>query len=176
MEKDNLIKSLDAWGELVVSDMVSYLEQIKKNNTGNLAKSLRVKARKDGEQIFLEFFGNDYSEFVRLGVQGKDSSSKAPNSPFKFGTGTGKKGGLTAGIDRWVVTKGIGGIRDEKGRFIPRKNLVRLIARKIYRFGIKPTNFIFPFFQKRDQLDEVIEKEFINQIILDIRKSFKNGN
>lgn len=176
MDKDNLIKSLDAWGELVVSDMVGYLSQINKTNTGNLANSLRVKAREEGELILLEFFGNDYSEFVRLGVQGKDSSALAPNSPFKFGTGTGKKGGLIAGIDRWVITKGLDGVRDERGRFIPRKNLVRLIARKIYRFGIRPTNFMFPFFQKRDQLDGVIETEFINQIILDIRKSFKNGN
>lgn len=165
MREDILIDNLNKWGASVVSDMVSFLDTINKTNTGALAKSLRAEARKDGEAIVLEFFGNDYSEFVRQGVQGSVSSAKAPNSPFRFGTKTGEKGGLRRGIDRWVITKGVGNIRDKKGRFIPRKSLVFLISIKIYRFGIRPTNFIFPFFKRQDELVSLIGKEYADIVL-----------
>jgi hypothetical protein len=175
MTEEELIGSLNKWGASVVSDMVSFLGTIGKTNTGALAESLRAEARKDGENIVLEFFGNNYSEFVRQGVKGSVSSRKAPNSPFRFGSGTGEKGGLRRSIDKWVITKGISGIRDERGRFIKRKSLVFLISRKIYRFGIKPTNFVFPFFKRQDELVELIGKEFADIVLNELRSAF-NGN
>ena len=46
-------------------------------------------------------------------------------------------------IDRWAVQKrGLRSIRDEKGRFIPRKTQVFLIARSIARYGFKGTPFL----------------------------------
>jgi hypothetical protein len=35
---------------------------------------------------------DDYGQFVDQGVKGK-VHQQSPNSPFKFGSGTGKKGG-----------------------------------------------------------------------------------
>lgn len=54
----------------------------------------------------------------------------------------GKMPPLSA-IDKWSVTKkGMSGIRDEKGRFIPRKTLNFLRARSIGKYGFKGTNFL----------------------------------
>ena len=44
-------------------------------------------------------------------------------------------------IDKWVVRKGIKAGRNDKGQFIKRKSLVRAIARKIYLYGVKPSNY-----------------------------------
>lgn len=175
MNDEDLINTINTWGESVVQDMVVFLDSINKSNTGALASSLRASARIEGEKIYLEFFGANYSEFVRQGVRGSASSKKAPSSEFRFGSGSGEKGGLRRAIDRWVITKGINGVRDKKGRFIKRKSLVFLISRKIYRFGIRPTNFIFPFFQRREELNKLIGVEFAKRVEFRIINNFNNG-
>jgi hypothetical protein len=84
---------------------------------------------------------DDYGMFVDKGVKGKTSSAKAPNSPYKFGTGTGKKGGLTQGINKWVKQKGFQ-FRDKKsGRFLSYDSTAYLITRSIFNKGIKPSLF-----------------------------------
>jgi hypothetical protein len=79
--------------------------------------------------------------FVDKGVKGKTSSLKAPNSPFQFGSGTGKKGGLTQGIKKWVRQKGFQ-FRDRKsGQFMSYDSTAYLITRSIFHKGIKPSLF-----------------------------------
>jgi hypothetical protein len=81
-------------------------------------------------------------------------------------------------IDKWVRQKqGIKGIRDAKGRFIPRKTLVYLIRRSIGRYGYGGNDFINKAYDKIQQ--QVLEKygdyvagymEFsINQLIDKLR-------
>ncbi len=66
---------------------------------------------------------------------------KAPNSPFRFGTGTGKKGGLTEAMQRYVKRRKIQ-FRDKKtGKFLSYKSTAFLISRSIYQKGIKPSLF-----------------------------------
>ena len=90
---------------------------------------------------------------------------KAPASPYKFGSGLGKPGLRTA-IDRWTITKGIPGIRDEKGRFIPRKSLVRLMSRSIYLSGLSPTYF---FTDAQEIYNRQITKKIKNSYLTDLR-------
>ena len=46
-------------------------------------------------------------------------------------------------IDRWsIVKQGLSGVRDEQGRFIPRKTLNFLRARSIARYGYYKTDFV----------------------------------
>ena len=85
----------------------------------------------------------DYGTFVDKGVSGnkkqqkfKDYKNKVITSPYKYTTKQPPSGVL----DKWVVRKGIAP-RDEGGRFIKRKSLVFLIARKIKRDGIKGISF-----------------------------------
>ncbi len=60
-------------------------------------------------------------------------------------------------IDRWSVVKpGMSGIRDEKGRFIPRKTLNFLRARSIAKYGYKGNNFVNKAIN--NVIDEITER------------------
>ena len=164
MNKETL-NIIQKWGDEVIIEIGAFLDTVNKTNTGRLKKSLRFEIREIEGAIVLELLSAPYSEFVRLGVQGVGpGKNKAPGSPFKFGTGTGKPGGLRGAIDKWVITKGLNNVRDKQGRFIKRKSLVFLISRSIYRFGIAPTNFIFPFFKRLDELTALIGKSKADEI------------
>jgi hypothetical protein len=58
----------------------------------------------------------------------------------------------TSKLDKWVVRRGIAP-RDDKGRFLPRKSVLFMIARGIYFNGIKPSLFLTkPYEQMRKDL------------------------
>jgi hypothetical protein len=100
-----------------------------------------------------------YGEFQDKGVRGKSSSSKAPNSPFRFGSGTGRKGGLTEAMQSYVKRRRIQ-FKDRKtGRFLSYQSTAFLIARSIYQKGIKPSLFFTkPFVAAFKRLpDDLIE-------------------
>lgn len=114
----------------------------KKNNTKALYESIKseVKVSKNSFQLTISML--DYGKFVDAGVKGKTSAEKAPNSPFRFGTGTGKKGGLTSGIFLWVTQKRIQFSDRKSGKFLTYKATAFIITRSVYNKGIAPTNFI----------------------------------
>ena len=87
------------------------------------------------------FSMDDYGAFQDKGVKGKSSSAKAPNSPFKFGSGTGPKGGLTKGIEKWVRLKGFQFRDKTSGKFMSYQATAFLITRSIFHKGIKPSLF-----------------------------------
>lgn len=137
-------KVLNLFAKKVVKDAKNELSRQGKNTSGELSKSLGytiTKNQKGG--LELEFQGSNYARFVDQGMQGKRSSAKAPMSPYSFGSGSssGTWKQFTASLDKWIVKKGLSGIRDEKGRFVSRKSLRFLIQRSIYLYGIKPSFF-----------------------------------
>lgn len=139
-------QSLEVFAKSVIKQAKTNLTQKKKNVSKRLYNSLDYKLQLDalgnGKLIFLM---EDYGFFQDQGVQGKDPSrikngiQKAPKSPYKFGSGTGK-GSLSKSLDKWIVQKGIAP-RDKQGRFISRTSLKFLIARSIYFQGIEPSYF-----------------------------------
>ena len=112
--------------------------------TGKLYNSIRYEqgVSKDEQSLNLRFSfpGADYAGFVDEGVRGAMSSAKAPRSPFRFGSGSGPRGGLRGSIDKWVVKKGIAP-RGPGGQFASRKSMVFAISRSIYQTGIRPSYF-----------------------------------
>ena len=68
---------------------------------------------------------------------------RGQGSPYKYSNNMPP----TKALDKWVVRKGLEGVRDKKGRFIPRKSLMFLIARSIKKYGIKPSNFFTDAFR-----------------------------
>jgi hypothetical protein len=111
------------------------------NDTKTLYNSLKgnVVPTKNGANLNIEMA--DYGKFKDKGVRGKSSSSKAPNSPFRFGSGTGRKGGLTEAMQSYVKRRRIQ-FKDRKtGRFLSYQSTAFLIARSIYQKGIKPSLF-----------------------------------
>lgn len=139
-------KAFDKYAKAVIKRARAILDAEEKNASGNLRKSMNFEyaTKKNEFSLTFTFEGADYWDIVEQGVQGAVNNKKAPQSPFKFGSGTGPKGKLIPAIDKWVVVKPIKDARDAKGRFIPRKSLVRAISTNIYKYGIEPTPFIRP--------------------------------
>lgn len=150
----SVVKELEQFGKYVKQQAKSNLTKKGKKDTSALYSGIdfEVSETKNGADLVFSF-GNasDYWEFVDKGVKGKTSSAKAPNSPFKFGSGTGKSGGLTSGINGWVGRKRIQ-FKDRKtGRFLSYKSTAFLIIRSIWNKGLATTNFITTPFEKAFQ-------------------------
>lgn len=134
-------KELNKFGAYIVKQSKANLTRQKKKNTSSLYNSLKYDVKAFRNSFELSISMEPYGEFVDKGVKGFSSSSKAPNSPFKFGSGTGEKGGLTKGIKKWVKSKRFQ-FRDKKtGRFWSYEQTSFVIIRSIWQTGLKTTNF-----------------------------------
>jgi len=159
---DILHKMSDAWVELARKK----LDAGDKNASGNLRNSLSVKIGvKDDQFIQLGFMALPYGMFVDQGVQGagpftppknptgkstKPYENRAPNSPFKFGSGSGR-GKIRDGILSWLSYRRFQ-FRDDRGRFMSYDSMSYIISRSVYRYGIEP----YPFVE--DPYNKVIRK------------------
>jgi len=137
-EVDNVIKK---FRDYVIQQSRSNLTKGGKNVSKKLYDSLKGEIVTENGFSIVGFSMDDYGAFQDKGVRGKSSSAKAPNSPFKFGSGTGKKGGLTQGINKWVRTKGFQFRDKTSGKFMSYQATAFLITRSIFHKGIKPSLF-----------------------------------
>ena len=171
----NLDKALSLFSSYVVDKSKANLNRLKKNASGNLNKSIKGYYKVSKNSFQLSFEMEDYGTFQDLGVKGSKSSKKAPNSPYKMGTGSAPKGMFKTAINAWVVRKGIAP-RDAQGKFIDRKLLNYRIRKSIYETGLKTTNFFTePFETAFKRLpDEVIEAYGLDIESL-LKTSIKNG-
>ena len=157
---------LGRFGKAVVKQSRTNLTKLNREDTKALYNSLKYDLDVHKNSFSLSFEMLEYGMYVDQGVKGKSSSSKAPRSPFRFGTGTGKKGGLTRSIEKWVKRKGIQ-FRNKKGQYITSKNTSFLISRSIYQKGIKPSLFFTkPFEAAFNRLPD----ELIVQFGLDVNE------
>jgi len=101
----NVQQELNRFAKYVIQQSRTNLTKSKKNSSKELYNSLDYDLNVSPNSFSMSFLMEDYGIFQDKGVKGKTSSNKAPNSPFKFGSGRGKKGGLTEGIDKWVRRK-----------------------------------------------------------------------
>lgn len=131
---------LNKFGKYLRQQSRSNLSKAKKRHTGKLYDSMSYYTKQSKNSFQFTFSMEEYGDYVDKGVQGKNSSAKAPNSPYRFGTGTGKKGGLSSGIDGWVRSKRIQ-FRQPNGRFMSYEQTRYIITRSIYLTGLKTTNF-----------------------------------
>lgn len=136
--------------------------QARRNKLSSVAQSLNWDLNVYENSFSLEFEADDYADFVDQGVKGKRSSRKAPNSPYKFGSGnykgTGKQ--FEESITDWIKRRGLR-LRDKDGKFKKggRKTLNFLIRRSIYNTGLRPTLFFTSAFKQYFALlpDELVE-------------------
>jgi hypothetical protein len=131
---------LNKFGKFIVQQSRSNLSKAKKKDRGALYKSINYNLEVGKRSFALSFSMEDYGKFVDKGVKGVSSSSKAPNSPYKFGTGSGRKGGLTDGINGWVKRKRFQ-FRDKKGKFLSYESTAFIVRRSIWFTGLRTTNF-----------------------------------
>ena len=154
-----LQEELNKFAKYVIQQSRSNLSKSDKNVSKELYNSLGYNVEVTTKGAELGFSMEQYGEFQDKGVRGKSSSAKAPNSPFRFGSGTGKKGGLTNSINKWVKRRGIQFKDRKSGRFLSYQSTAFLISRSIYQKGIKPSLFFTkPFVAAFKRLpDELLE-------------------
>ena len=168
----NVEKELKNFAKYVVTKARVNLRGSDKNSSGKLAKSLDSDVKVSKNSFQLAFLMEDYGVFQDKGVRGKSSSAKAPNSPFKFGSGTGRKGGLSEGINKWVKRKRFQ-FRDKKsGRFLSYDSTAFLISRSIYHKGIAPSLFFTKPFEKAFK---GLNKDLVEAYKLDVEALMKNS-
>ena len=165
MQGKRIEKVLNLFAKKVIKDAKGELSRQGKNTSGKLSNSLDYKITKNSNGgVTLDFVGLEYAKFVDQGMQGKLNSQKAPFSPYRFGSGSasGTWKQFTASLDKWIVKKGLSGIRDAQGRFVSRKSLRFLIQRSIYLYGIKPSFFFSnPLQANRSALTKDIQKSYV---------------
>ena len=169
-----LREELNKFAKYVIQQSRSNLTKGKKNTSKELYNSLGYDIDSSKDSTSMAFKMADYGKFQDLGVKGKDSSAKAPNSPYRFGTGSGKKGGLTKGIDKWVRRRGIQ-FRDKKGRFLSYEQTGYIITRSVYKTGMKASMFFTkPFERAFKRLPDDLVKAYSigieKQIQINIKK------
>jgi hypothetical protein len=158
MGTTNIENYLESFAKQVVKDARKNLAASKGDT--ELSKTIRFKMLNTFDGITIQFLMDEYGSYVDKGVKGKGGNipngkykgnhggrrwyktwqGKRKDSPFKFGTGTGAKGGLTRALDKWIIKKGIAP-RDSKGKFMSRKSIKFLMARAIYIRGIHGISF-----------------------------------
>ena len=141
LDKENTLKALNDFSKYVDKQSRTNLTKGGRNVSKQLYDSIGYDLNVSHNSFELGFKMQDYGQFQDLGVRGKSSSSRAPRSPFKFGTGSGIKGGLTNGINNWVKRKRIQFKNRKSGKFMSYENTAFLIRNSIYNKGLKPTMF-----------------------------------
>jgi len=166
-------KALDDFGKYTVKQARTNLTKKKKNDTKGLYNSISYDLEVSKNSFSLSFSMDEHGKFIDKGVKGVSSSAKAPNSPYKFGTGTGKKGGLTSGVDGWVKRKRVQFADKKTGKFMSYKQTAYLIRNSIWNKGIETTNFFTkPFEDAFKRLPDTL----INAFSLEVDNLFNFTN
>lgn len=151
LEKENTRKALEAFRDYVIQQARTNLTKKKKNVSKQLYNSLEGILDVGKGSFSLSFKMEDYGKFQDQGVKGYTSTyPESTNSPFKFGTGTGKKGGLSGGIKKWVEARRFQ-FRDAKGRFMSYERTAGAVSWSIWNKGIKASLFFTKPFEKAFQ-------------------------
>jgi len=163
--------------EIVVNKFAKYVVQQAKSNlskkgkraSGKLYNSIKPKIDVRPEGFYVYFDMEDYGVFQDKGVRGTEghyADQNTAGSPFKFGSGSGPKGGLTTGIENWIKLKKFQ-FRDKKGRFMSYQSMRYIIVNSIWRNGLRATMFFSNPFDKGIQR---FGDEFLNAFLLDTEK------
>ena len=154
MTYNNLKEALAEVRDLIVKESKENLIAAKKGG-GALEDSIKgTPVSESGSSLTFQILMEDYATFVDKGVSGTKTKY---DTPYSY---TDKMPPPSA-LDKWTVRKGIAP-RDDKGRFMPRKTLQFLIARSIYRDGIKPSLFYTePYHKYLKNISKRLEKSYI---------------
>lgn len=169
-EGKKLEKILNNYGLKTTKQAKKILLSKNKVASGNLIKKLQIKVEKSDKGFSLLIIAPPYAKYVDLGVKGKKSSKKAPNSPYQYTNKMPPAGP----IDRWMIKKGIKNIRDKKGRFIKRKQLQYAIRKSIFLYGLETTNFTKPYYDNLGKLNKELGEQISQDLANTITEKLSN--
>lgn len=152
MDQQQTYDELKKFRDYVVKQARANLTRAGKKSSGALYDSIDGEVKAMPNSIGLYFDMEEYGAYQDKGVNGKFSAWATAYS-YKSKMPPPSK------LDKWIVRKGIAP-RDENGKLLPRKSLQFLIARSIFRKGIKPSLFFTKAFDGgyKKLPDELIKK------------------
>ena len=165
----NVQQELNRFAKYVIQQSRTNLTKGKKNSSKALYNSLDYNLNVSPNSFSMSFLMEDYGIFQDKGVSG---IKKKYNTPYSYTN----KMPPPSKMDKWIVRKGLKGIRGKDGKFISRKSLQFMIARSIYNNGIKPSLFFTKPFEKAFKN---LDKDIIKAYQLDVEELLKfttNGN
>ena len=151
--------ALEAFKNFVIQQARTRLTKSKKNVSKELYNSLKGNVKAMPNSINVDFQMEDYGLFQDKGVSGKE---KKYNTPYSYTT----KMPPVKPLSDWAQSKNIR-LRDAQGKYKKGNynTIGFLIARSIYKKGIKPSLFFTkPFEQGFKKLPD----ELINSFGLDV--------
>ena len=159
----NTTKAIEDFRDGIVNRAKANLAMQGRNVSGKLSDSIEgsTVTESRGEFVFdieMELYG----EFLDKGVNGIRSAYTTPYS-YKDKMPPPSK------LDKWIVKRNIAP-RDKKGRFISRKSVQFLIARGIFKNGIKPSLF---FTDAYNEMSKNVGEKILEAIKLDTREQRK---
>lgn len=160
---DTTHSALKLFGEQVVGKSKLNLKRKDKLASKGLFDSISFKSKVNKNSLELDFFMEDYWEFVDYGVKGvggtkangkKWEKKRVTNNKFKYR----KKKPPIMAFNGWTIRKGIAP-RSKGGQFTKRRGLLFAIATSVFHTGIETTSFFTKPFEKefRELPDELIE-------------------
>jgi len=173
----NINKELNRFAKYVISQSRANLTRGKKNSSKELYNSLDSNVKVSKNSFELTFLMEEYGVFQDKGVKGtKSNYVENKDSPFSYKSKGGKNGlkGMPPpkAFDKWIVRKGLKGIRDKKGQFISRKSLQFMIARSVFEKGVKASMFFTKPFEKAFK---GLNKDLVEAYKLDVEALMKNS-
>ena len=149
IERTELETVLDNFLETVIEKSRANLSSKGISASGALGNSFKGFVKESPNSIEATISAEDYLPFIDKGVEGVKSGKSLGG--FKFKSKGGKRGlkGMPppSAFDKWNVIRGRAG-RDEKGRFLTRKQLNFRTAVGVFNYGIKPTSFFSDPFEE----------------------------
>tara|TARA_R110000868_G_scaffold67634_2_gene200503 strand:- start:2536 stop:3111 length:576 start_codon:yes stop_codon:yes gene_type:complete len=159
VKTENIERYLNSFGKQVVKRAKSNLKAGGKGG-GNLEKSIKFEVVEDESGVAVQFFMADYGTFQDKGVKGTGGEIKSgdhkgkwsgrrhyttwegkrKDSPYKYGSGSGKKGGMSKGIGSFIKRKGLQP-RSEGGQYMSPKGLKIAIMKVLWIKGIHGISF-----------------------------------
>tara|TARA_R110000787_G_scaffold189002_1_gene300713 strand:+ start:512 stop:1084 length:573 start_codon:yes stop_codon:yes gene_type:complete len=159
MDTKNVERYLNSFGKEVINGAKKNLSAAGKGG-GNLEKSLDFKVLPDSDGFVVEFYMADYGTFVDKGVKGAGGEIKSgehkgnyggrryyttwegkrKDSPFKYGSGKGKKNGIYKGIGSFIKKKGLQP-RSAGGQYMTTVGLKIAIVKVLWTKGIHGISF-----------------------------------
>lgn len=150
----NTIAFLTRYGNQVESEIETRLYNAGKYASGKLYDSITYRIEQKKEEFKILFSMADYGIYVDKGTK----PSKYANAT---GKGTGKSKFITS-LMKWCAIRGLP------------KNAAFPIRRKIWKYGIPPTNFFtIPVTRRLAQMNKGLEKALAQDLELQIKKTVR---
>ena len=172
MKETETYKALKQFGEDVERKAKNNLRRKKKLSSKALHDSINYEAKASKNSFELDFFMEDYWEFVDYGVKGiggtkADGSiwkkKRVTNSKFKYKEGIQNKPSYKH-FNGFTIRRGIAP-RSSGGQFTKRRGLMEAISHSVWHTGLETTSF---FTQPFDKEFKQLPQELIHAYSLDV--------